>query len=164
MGVHVIKLFGAAILLALGGLFALRGGTVYLEGLRQAEGFLALLRHIRERIACYRTPTPELFCNFQNAALRRAGILSAVGTGDFLGALAASADRLYLDGEEYRALSAFAAELGSGFAEEEIARCDLAIRRMEEAVTARRAALPRAVRLHRTLSLSAAAALVLLLI
>ena len=159
-----MKLLGAAVLLALGGLVALRGGAVYLEGLCQAEGFLALLRHIRERIACYRTPTPELFHGFRNAALARAGVLAAAGTGDFSGALLATFDRLYLDSGECEVLSAFAAGLGSGFAEEEVARCDLAIRRMEEAVAARRAALPRRVRLFRTLSLSATAALVLALI
>ena len=159
-----MKLFGALILMLFGGGLAALGGAVYAEGLRQAEGFLALLRHIRERIACYRTPAPELFCGFQNPALSRTGFLAALGSADFSHALAAAAERLYLDDEECEALRAFAAGLGSGFAEEELLRCDLAIRHLEAAVAARRDALPRSARLFRTLTVSATAALVLALL
>lgn len=160
----ILKLLGAVAVLLIGGYLAVRGGAVYYEGLLQAEGFLRLLRYVRERISCFRTPTSEILAEFNDPALSRAGVTSATAAGGLAAALTSSADRLYLNEEEMAVLRSFAALLGTGFAEEEVLRCDVAIRRMEEAVTARRDALPRSARLYRTLTVSAAAALVIVLI
>ena len=159
-----MQLFGAFFVLCLSAYLAFGGSRVFRERLLQMDGFLLLLRHIRERIACFRTPKGEILESFQNPALLRAGFLSALDGGDLASALAASHDRLYLDEGELAILSEFADGLGGGFADEEILRCDLAISRLESAIAARREATPRIAKLYRTVVLCSALAVVIVLI
>ena len=137
---------------------------LFSERIRQLEGFLKLLRHTREHIACFRTPTPEIFAAFRNAALDDAGFLTPLCERGFSAALSESRARLLLDGEELAPLVAFAEALGGGYTEEETARCDLAIAAVERSLCERREGLPRLLKLCRTLMLGAGLALVIVLI
>lgn len=159
-----MQFFGAFGVLCLSVYLALCGGRVFRERLLQMDGFLLLLRHIRERIACFRAPKGEILESFQNPALSRAGFLTAVGSGDLSAALSASQDRLYLDEGESAILSEFAAGFGTGFVDEELARCDLAIARLEAAIATRREALPRTAKLYRTVVMCSALAVIIVLI
>ena len=159
-----MQLFGAFGVLILAAYLSLSGGRVFRERLLQMEGFLLLLRHIRDRISCFQTPKGEILVGFQNSALSRAGVLPAASGGDLSSALASAADRLYLDEGEAAILSEFAVGFGSGFAGEELSRCDLAISRLEAALAARREALPRTAKLYRTVVVCMALAVVIVFI
>ena len=159
----LLKLLGALAV----GLFATRltfhARHLFSERVLQLEGFLKLLRHTREKIACFRTPTPEIFRSFENDALARAGVLARLD-GGLAAALEGARAGLYLDEEELRPLRDFAETLGSGFCEEEVARCDLAIAAVTEALSCRRESLPRASRLCRTLVIGASLTVIIVLI
>lgn len=160
----ICKLIGSLAVLGAAAVFVLRGGAAMRERIAQLEEFILLLRHIREEIACFRTPTPEILAGFHGSALERIGFLQAAKEGDLRTALQATAHRLYLDGEELAVLHEFAAGLGRGYVSEELARCELAISRLTAALSARREALPRTARLFRTLVISGACAVILVLI
>ena len=159
-----MQFFGAASVLFLSFYLSLCGTHVFRERLAQLDGFLLLLRHVRERISCFHTPKGEILESFQNPALARSGLLAALGGGDRAAALTATGDRLYLDEGEAAILTEFADGLGTGFTREELARCDLAISRLEGAIAARREATPRAAKLYRTVVMCTAMALVIILI
>ena len=159
-----MQLFGAFGVLILAAYLSLSGGRVFRERLLQMDGFLLLLRHIRERISCFHTPKGEILASFQNPALSRAGFLEACNGGDLSAALSATSDRLYLDEGELALLAEFASGFGSGFAEEELSRCDLAIARLEVAIAARREALPRTAKLYRTVVVCMALAVIIVFI
>ena len=159
-----MQFFGAFGVLCLSVYLAACGGRVFRERLLQLDGFLLLLRHIRERIACFQTPKSEIFGSFQNAALLRAGFLTALRGGDLSAALSATQARLYLDEGESAILSEFAEGFGTGFAKEELARCDLAIARLEHAIATRREALPRTAKLYRTVVMCSALAVIIIFI
>lgn len=159
-----MKLLGALGILIAAAVLAARGSTVFWERIRQMEGFLLLLRHIREQIGVLNTPKEQLFTGFSHPALTRAGITEAALGGGLSSALAGAEERLYLDSEEIAILEGFAAALGSSYAAEEVARCDLAIARLTAAIGTRRESRPQAARLFRTLLVSGAAAIVLVLI
>lgn len=159
-----MKLLGAVGILLAAAMLAARGGAVFRERIRQLEGFLLLLRHIRDEIGVLHTPTDRIFSGFSHPALARAGLTGACLAGGLSSALRAAAERLYLNREEMAVLEGFADALGSGYTAEEVARCDLAIARLTAALSARRDSLPDAARLFRTLLVSSAAAIVLVLI
>lgn len=160
----LLKLFGALAVGVFAARLTVHAMRLFSERILQLEGFLKLLRHIREKISCFRTPTPEIFKSFENDALSRAGFLPALAEGDMSAALRASRTHLYLDEEEMGALLDFSAALGGGFCEEEVARCDLAIAAISEALTRRRETQPRASKLCRTLVLGASLAVIIVLI
>ena len=160
----LIKLIGALTVVLSAVATSLGLCRLFSERIRQLEGFLKLLRHTRERIACFHTPTPEIFASFQNAALLSAGFLEPLCEHGFAEALRAARGRLLLDEEELEPLLSFAEALGGGFSEEETARCDLAIAALERALAERREGLPRMAKLCRTLFLGAGLMLVIVLI
>lgn len=158
------KLLGAGALVFLSSLLAVRGSRALREGLAEAEGFLLLLRCIRERISCFHMPMPEILAGFENEALLRSGVLTAARQVGLHAALTAHREHLYLDKEELSLLLEFSAGLGTGYLAEELARCDLAIPRLAAMVDARRESLPRVSRLYRTLLMSASFAVIILLL
>lgn len=159
-----LKLIGSFSIFLVAVAVAVRGGAVMRERVAQLEGFLLLLRHIRDEIACFRTPAPEILRGFREAALERAGFREAVACGDMAAALLAVRERLYLDDGEWQALTEFAAGLGHGYVSEELSRCELAISRLSAALAARREALPRTGRLFRTLLFCGTFAVILVLL
>ncbi len=160
----LIKLIGALTVVLSAAFTSFGLCRLFSERIRQLEGFLKLLRHTREEIACFHTPTPEIFASFENAALRDAGFLAPLCERGFSAALSAARGRLLLSDEELSPLVSFAEALGGGFTEEETARCDLAIAAVERALGERREGLPRLLKLCRTLFLGAGLALVIVLI
>lgn len=158
------KLIGSVVLLGMAFLLAFRGGSAFRERILQLEGFILLLRHIREEIAVFRTPTQEILSGFYEPALERAGFLPAARSAGMAAALSAARDRLYLEGEELSALTEFSAGFGRGFVEEELARCDLCLLRLGEALASRREALPRVAKLYRTLLFGGAATIIIVLL
>lgn len=159
-----VKLCGACLMLLLAALLASRGSAALRERVAVLEGFLSLLRYIREKIACFRTPAPDIFESFHCEALSRTGFLTQLRDGGMLFALEHKGDGLYLDGEAMALLSEFAAELGGGYAEEELARCELAISRLSDILASYKESLPKSTKLYRTLMLSGTLAVIIVLL
>lgn len=159
-----VKLFGAIVILILSAALVLRGVSVFRERVAELEGFLLLLRHIRDEISCFRTPAHEILSSFHNEALERAGLLPLAPGTDLASALASARDRLYLDSDELAILSEFCDGFGRGYVTEELARCDLATSRLTDAIARRREALPKTCKLFRTLVMSGALAVIIVLL
>ncbi len=160
----MLRLIGAAALL----LLSLYTGSSLAEmekkRLRQTEGFLLLVRYIREQISCFRRPLPDIYRDFQSEPLRNAGFLPALAKGDFAAALAAAKDGLYLEEEEIGLLYAFAQSVGQSFEEEQKALCAYTERELEKALARRKEETPKRVRVLRTLSAVFGGMIVILLL
>ncbi len=133
------------------------------QRVRQAEGLLLLLRHIRMGITCYATPIGEIYAGFQNPALEVCGFLPALRAGGLEHALAACGRQLHIEGEDRRTLHTFSQSIGKSYTAEQAALCDAAIKELEEMWQRRRAEGPRRVRAAQALSLCAGLMLLLLL-
>ena len=156
------------------GVILLLSGSLYLcfsfaaferRRLEQCEGFLLLLRHIKAQISCFRMPLARIFESFQCPELARCGFLQAVQEhGDFAQALRECKGKIWLSGEEMDLLFAFASELGRSYFEEQISLCDYYIGEFEQAYASRRRDLPVRTKLYRSLFLTGALLVVIVLL
>lgn len=132
--------------------------------IRQTEGFLLLLRHLRAMISCYRAPVREIYDGVSSPALEECGFLAVLAErGDFGAAIDSCRDRLLLRDEEIRLLSSFGRELGGSYREEEVESCSYYIGELERAYAALREEHPKRVRLSRSLVITGTLMLVILL-
>lgn len=131
---------------------------------RQSEGFVLLLRHIRAGIVCYASPLGEIYAGFENRALEICGFLPALRAGGFAHALRLCRDRLYIEGEELCCLAAFAGQVGQGYTAEQAGLCDYTIAVMERALQRRQEEAPRRARAARSLTVCGGLMLLLLLL
>ncbi|MBQ8859339.1 MAG: stage III sporulation protein AB [Clostridia bacterium] len=145
------RLIGAAALLLLSVYTGASLAAMEKKRLRQTEGFLLLVRYIREQISCFRRPLPAIYASFSNEALHSAGFLPALAEGDFSSALAEAREGLYLEEEEFKLLFGFGESVGQSFEEEQRALCAYTERELEKALARRREEVPKRVRVLRTL-------------
>jgi stage III sporulation protein AB len=160
----VLCFLGALLLL---GSFGYVGYTlVYMEHqrVRQTEGVLLLLRHIRNGIVCFAFPIEEIYAGFQNESLEACGFLPALRQGGFAHALQVCRHSLWLEAEELRTLSAFAGEVGKSYSHEQARLCDYTAGEIEQALHRRREEAPRRARAAASLALCAGLALLILLL
>ncbi len=134
------------------------------QRVRQTEGFLLILRHIRTHISCFRTPLPEIYADFDNPALREAGFLDALADGGFCHALDNCRERLYLDEEEWKVLYNFGGGVGNSYLGEQSSLCDYTLAEMEKAMARRREEAPKRTRVSRTVIICGGFMLVFLLL
>ena len=130
---------------------------------RECEGFLALVRHVRVEIASFRTPLPRALADFENAALEASGFLAHARAQGLEGALDAFYDRLLLDGEEKRTLYDFAEGVGRGYCREALALCERTEGALEKALQRRKSEAPARARAGQALLLFGGLSLLLLL-
>ena len=130
---------------------------------RQTEGFLLLVRHIRTRIVCFCDPIERIYADFQNPALEACGFLPAMRAGGLADALQACKDRLYIGEEEMRTLAAFGAELGKSDTTAQAAVCDYTMKEIEAVLHRRKEEAPRRARAARSLGVCGGLARVILL-
>ena len=127
----------------------------------ETEELLALLRAIKGGISCGLLPLADIYATHESAALTECGLLPALRRGE--GWEAALRGAVVPDGVRSR-LAAFGAALGRSGREREIELCDYYIRELEgELDTARREGAVR-LKSRRTLTVTAALMLVLLLL
>lgn len=132
---------------------------------RQYEGFLLFVRHIRNSITCFQTPIEEIYAAFANVALERCGLLPALRAGCNLpAALHRCRDSLYVEAEEWRTLSAFASEVGKSYTQEQARICDYTIKELEAALHRQKEEGPRRARGARALAVCGGLALLILLL
>ena len=157
---HFFKWAGLC-LIALCGLLAGRLFAAYEERkCRQAEGFLALLRHIRMQIDCFSLPVGRILAALDDRVREDCGC--PAGSADMAALL--DGTRLLLPEEGRELLLSFARDLGGSYREEQLRCCDYYIERLAPLCTGLRAELPKRVRLARVLPAAVSAALILMLI
>ncbi len=127
---------------------------------RQAQGFVALIRHIRSQIECYATPVAQILSTLDERMLLDCGLYT---TPEEHSALLLQ-NELYLPAELLRELQGFFGELGGCYREEQLRCCDYYLERLAPLCTEMQEQLPKRVRLAWLLPPSFVAALALLLI
>lgn len=151
----LVKIIGAALLLGLTVYVALEFSLMEGRRLRQIEGFLLLLRHIKAQISCFCMPTADIYRGFSNESLEESGLLASLcETNEFAKSIKDCRERLYLEDEEINLMLAFGGELGKSYRGEQIDCCDYYISEFESTYSARREEHPRRTRLMRSLLLS----------
>ena len=160
MGEWILKAAGAVLLLTAAGGVGLSKIREERRRLRELEAMAALVRTVRENIEHLSRPLSEIWARIPDPFPGEPGFLSALREEGFSTALL----RTEVCSRDRDLLEEFAASLGKGYREEELALC----RYTEERLTDRAAALvreaPSRERLWRTIPLLAAlSALILML-
>ena len=122
--------------------FAARYGS----RLRQWEGFLRLIELIACRISGYASPLSEIYRDFGDRELENCGFINELQQSD-LGEALRSCSGLDRRGEGYSIMLAFAAQLGRGGVDEQLAHCRYYGKKMQEAVESMRKKKPQTTRL-----------------
>lgn len=160
---HTLRIFGAAILL----ISAVICGRAYEKyasrSLFELEELMRALRYIKSRISTFLSPRSELLSGFRSDILARSGFLRRVHEGEELSTAFASSS-LSIPKAARAALTAFFSELGRGYRTEELSRADSAISECEAILLREREQLPKDVKIVKTLLLSGALALVILML
>ena len=154
-----VKSVGCLLLLALGALSGFWLSVFEKKRVRQANGFLTLIRNVRLQIDCFGTPVGQILSSLD------------AHTREDLGAPQKAKDMqelllltpLLLPRECCTLLHEFATALGSGYREEEIRYCEYYESRLEAQARKLENELEKRIRLSFLLPLSLVAALILLL-
>ena len=146
------RLIGALLLVGTFGYIGYHFSVMEGRRVRQTEGFLLLLRHIRTGIVCFSNPIEDIYRSFTNPALEACGFLPALRTGGFAHALRVCRESLYMEEEEWHTLLAFSEEVGKSYSHEQAAICDYTIAEMEKALHCRQEEAPRRARAARSLT------------
>ena len=145
----------------------LGSGAVYAAALaaelRQWEGFLKLARHIRTRIEGFHQPLDGIYASFRDDTLEACGFLPLLRRQGLAEALTSCRSRLTLRPALIALLTDFSEPLGKSHTDDQLRHCDRCLVGMEEALQTLRREHPEKLRLARTLSLSLAAMVTLLL-
>lgn len=157
-----MQIFGSSLILLVG----LGIGRLSNEGARESaattRALLYLLRFVRGQIDSFCLPREQIFARLEHPYLARTGFLDALRES---GSLSVSAARLvHLSCEAKALLVGFDGELGRGYQAEQLRVCDYYIEQMKQLLEAEEARLPARTRVTRTVSLSLAAMVVLLLL
>ena len=123
----LIKLFGAAMVIASGLLASRAIVSLEMEKNDQLDSFIALIRYIRNRIDCYSIPIDKILAECPEEIFEQIGGKESDMTfGQLL-----ERKRLLLDGEARRILGEFSETLGRNYRERQIKLCDGAISSLE---------------------------------
>lgn len=154
------KWLGLLLLLLCGVLTGIGAVSFERRRYRQAEGFLALLRHVRAQIDCFSTPLRGIFADCDVGIWADCGAKQAPQE---LPSLLRSVP-LYLPQEVCRLLFDLGERLGTGYREEQLRCCDYFLERLVPICDKMRAELPKRERMALFLPVAAAAVLALMLI
>lgn len=147
--------------------FAL-GGNAFAQREREKiqceEGFLLLIRTIRQGVAYFRLPIGEIFRTFSCPALEKEGFLKALNEKGLKNAFLFYADRFSYDDFTASQILNFSERLGKLPPEEQLAFCDRLIEVLERAVNVTKEGFPKKNKLYRTLGVSLGIGFVILLL
>ena len=157
---HSYKIAGLVLLLGSGALASLMLSRFEQRRYRQAEGFLALLRHIRLQIDCFSLPVSRILETLPEQISEGAALPTDAQDFDAL----LDGTTLLLTPPMCELLIAFGADLGTSYREDQLRCCDYYITRFAPLCERMREELPRRMRLALLLPLALALSLALLLI
>lgn len=155
------KLIGSLLILCGGIALGLALAAYERRRCRQAEGFLALLRHIRLQIECFSLPVKRILSGCDGKLLADCGVESE-SLSDFHTLLRET--RLYVPEEFCRLLWDFGERLGASYREDQLRCCDYFTERLIPWCDRLRTELPRREKMMLLLPIALAAMLVLLLL
>lgn len=155
----MLKFFGALLIVAVGGFAAFASAHYEKKRLAVVDGWIDLIRYIRGQIDCYLMPLGDILSGGDRALFE--ACMSPANAADLPAILSSSS--VYLDGNVKRLLESFVREIGPGYREEQLKRCDffLSSLTVEREKIARE--LPGRIRLCVTLCLCIALATAILL-
>ena len=155
----MLKLLGALLIFSVGAFAAFVSVQYEKRRLTVVDGWIDLILYIRGQIDCYLMPLDDILSGGDRALLE--ACMSPSNAAD-LPAILASCE-IYLDGDAKRTLESFVREIGAGYREEQIKRCDFFIASLRTQREKIAAALPLRVRLCATLCICLALATAILL-
>lgn len=155
----MLKFLGALLILAVGVFAAFVSVQYEKKRLSVVDGWIDLILYIRSQIDCYLMPLDDILSGGDRALFE--ACMSPSNAADLPAILEASG--IYLDGDEKRLIEGFVREIGAGYREEQIKRCDFfisSLRTQRERIAAQ---LPLRTRLCATLCICIALATAILL-
>ena len=155
----MLKFLGALLIFS-GGIFAAFVSVQYeKKRLSVVDGWIDLILYIRGQIDCYLMPLNDILSGGDRALFE--ACMSPSNAADLPAILSAS--QIYLDGDSKRTLEGFVREIGTGYREEQLKRCDFFISSLRSQRERIAAALPLRVRLCSTLCICLSLATAILL-
>lgn len=158
---HYFKVIGILLLLLCGVLVGVAFAAFERRKCRQAEGFVALLRHIRLQIECFSLPVGKILDNCDGQILLDCGV-EATELPDFPALLGGT--RLYLPEEFCQLLTDFGGQLGGCYRAEQLRCCDYYLERLIPLCDRLRGELQKRERMVLILPMAVAAILILMLL
>jgi hypothetical protein len=155
----MLKFLGVLLILSVGIFAAFVSVEYEKKRLSVVDGWIDLILYIRGQIDCYLTPIGDILSGGDRALFE--ACMSPSNAADLPAILGAS--EIYLDGDARRTLESFVREIGTGYREEQLKRCDFFISSLRSQRERIAAALPMRVRLCATLCVCIALATAILL-
>ena len=153
------KLLGVLLLIGVGAYTAHSISRFEKKRIEVLNGWLDLIYYIRTQIDCYLTPIEQIFSELPPSLLQDwAGIGKVKNPSSLF-----KHTRPYLDGESIRLLEGFIREIGSGYREEQIKRCDYYLAALQGGRDQQLSRLPARLRARSTLCICSAFGLAILL-
>ena len=155
-----LKYIGGGLLLCLAVVYCMAKATVWQTVKLRLSAYVALLSYTKTSIACFGTPLADIL---SKAPPELIGQLGGAGDGacsDFATLCRRGAD---LPGESGRLLTSLADEIGTIWRKEQLERLSYYIGALEKEKAAFCSSLPSRLRLHGTLSVCGALAVILLI-
>lgn len=116
----MIKILGALLILSVGVFSAFVSVQYEKKRLSVVDGWIDLILYIRGQIDCYLMPLDDILSGGDRALFE--ACMSPENAADLPAILDAS--QIYLDGDAKRTLESFVREIGAGYREEQLKRCD----------------------------------------
>ena len=133
--------------------------------LAEASAFLSYINHIRKQISRFLSPVSDWRKSYSDSTLENIGFLPRVRDGEGLdGAFQACAEGLSLSAEMKNTLGSFFSDFGRGYLEEEIKKADAAFLQAEEIFKKESEECKKSSKIAKTLLLSLALSLALILL
>ena len=155
----MLKLLGALLILSVGIFSAYLSVQYEKKRLTVVDGWIDLILYIRGQIDCYLLPIGDILLGGDRALFE--ACMSPSNAADLPAILGAS--EIYLDGDAKHTLESFVREIGTGYREEQLKRCDFFIASLRTQRERIAAALPMRVRLCATLCICLSLATAILL-
>ncbi len=155
----MLKFLGALLILSVGVFAAFVSVQYEKKRLSVVDGWIDLILYIRGQIDCYLMPIGDILSGGDRALFE--ACMSPSNAADLPAILDASG--IYLDGDGKRLIENFVREIGGGYREEQLKRCDFFISSLRNEREKIAAALPMRVRLCATLCICIALATAILL-
>lgn len=155
----ILKILGVILILGAGAFAAAALIRYEKRKIAVLAGWSDLIWHIRSQIDCYLMPLPEILAGADRSLLAACGCSEArPNLTDVY-----HASQLYLDKETKRLLCTFVREIGSGYREEMLRRCDYYIASLGKIRSKRMEELPARTRIAVAVCLGMAAMAAILL-
>ena len=155
----MLKILGALLILSVGVFSAYVSVQYEKKRLTVVDGWIDLILYIRGQIDCYLLPIGDILLGGDRALFE--ACMSPSNAADLPAILGAS--EIYLDGDAKHTLESFVREIGTGYREEQLKRCDFFIASLRTQRERIAAALPMRVRLCATLCICLSLATAILL-